>query len=223
MGALAQKVKQYLHRRKYRKTCAVSAKATVDGTCRFAGKNRICADVTFLHSFMGYASYVGERSFIRNTSIGKYSCLGPEVLTASGTHPTEFVSIHPAFYSTKKQSGFTFAQEDSFAEYQYIDPEKKISVTVGNDVWIGTRATLLEHISIGDGAIVAAGSVVTKDVPPYAIVGGVPAKIIRYRFSPEEIEKLLKIKWWNKDEAWLKAHAKEFSSVREFLANNTFA
>ena len=217
MRMLAQHVKQYIRRKKFRSACNINSKAVVDGACRFEGANRICAGTVFLNSSMGYASYVGERSFIRNTAIGKYSCLGPEILTASGTHPTEFISVHPAFYSTAKQSGFTFVDENSFEEYQYIDPNKKISVVIGNDVWIGARATILEHVTVGDGAIVAAGAVVTEDVPPYAIVGGVPAKVIRYRFTPREVEKLLQIRWWDKDIDWIREHAKSFSSAQTFL------
>lgn len=214
------KWKQYIHRRRFRGVCDISPSAKVDGSDCFEGKNRICAGTAFFHSRLGYASYVGERSFIRNTEIGRYSCIGPEVLTASGTHPTQFVSVHPAFYSTAKQSGFTYVKEDAFEEYDYLDKERKISVRIGNDVWIGTRATLLEGVTVGDGAVVAAGAVVTRDVPPYAIVGGVPAKVIRYRFTPEEIEKLLEIKWWEKDPAWLSEHAHEFCSVTDFIKNH---
>ena len=70
---------------------------------------------------------------------------------------------------------------------------------IGNDVWIGLNATILDGVTIGDGAIVAAGAVVTKDVPPYAVVAGVPAKIIKYRFTESQIDFLLKFRWWEKD------------------------
>lgn len=75
---------------------------------------------------------------------------------------------------------------------------------LGNDVWVGSNVLINGGVKIGDGAVIAAGAVVVKDVPPYAIVGGVPAKIIRYRFSPEIIEKLLELKWWNLDDEILK-------------------
>lgn len=74
---------------------------------------------------------------------------------------------------------------------------KNGKVTIGNDVWIGAGTIILPNIKIGNGVIIAAGAVVTKDIPDYAMVGGVPAKVIKYRFNPQEIEILNKVKWWN--------------------------
>ena len=86
-------------------------------------------------------------------------------------------------------------------------------------MWIGSRAMILEKVNIGDGVVVAAGAVVTKDIPPYAIVGGVPAKIIRYRFNEETIQKLLEMKWWEKDLEWIKNHADNFDDVEQLFSN----
>jgi virginiamycin A acetyltransferase len=83
---------------------------------------------------------------------------------------------------------------------RYDLPEKRNFIKVGNDVWFGIRATVLKGVTIGDGAIIGAGAVVTHDVPPYAVVAGVPSKILRYRYGQEQIKKLLKIAWWNWDE-----------------------
>ena len=85
-------------------------------------------------------------------------------------------------------------------------------VIIGNDVWIGSHALILGGVKIGDGAVIGAGAVVTKDVPPYAVVGGVPARIIKYRFSQEIIDKLLEIKWWNLPENILKENIKLFQT-----------
>ena len=169
----------------------------------------------FLNSSMGYASYVSEHSFVKNTAIGRYTCVADNVLTVAGTHPLTYVSIHPAFYSTAQYP--SYVDQSSFEDFKYLDSETKTSIKIGNDVWIGSRATILEGVKIGDGAVVAAGAVVTKDVPPYSIVGGVPAKVIRYKFSDEEIAFLLKLKWWEKEESWIKEHVGKFENIAMFL------
>ena len=89
----------------------------------------------------------------------------------------------------------------------------KFLAEIGNDVWIGSHVLILDGVSVGDGAIIATGAVVTKDIEPYSIYGGVPARLIRYRFSQERINYLLNFSWWNKDEDWLFNHIKEFSDT----------
>lgn len=113
--------------------------------------------------------------------------------------------------------GFTYVVSDKFIEYKFVDD--KHLLVIGNDVWIGSYARIMEGVTIGDGTIIAAGALVTKDVPPYAIVGGVPAKVIGYRFDEKTIEKLLELKWWDKGEDWIKAHADEFDDVNKLLKN----
>lgn len=214
-----RKIKQALHRYKVRKECLFEENVIIDSFDRFEGMNRLTKDVTFLTSSIGYASYIGNRSFIKNTRIGRYCCIAADVMTVAGNHPTsKFVSVHPAFYSTRKQAGFTYVNENKFCDFHYIDQGSKISVMIGNDVWIGSGVRILEGITIGDGAVVAAGAVVTRDVPPYAIVGGVPAKVIRYRFEEDTIRKLLELKWWEKDQQWIKDHADDFENVEKLLA-----
>lgn len=220
MKKLLKRVKQAVHRYKVRELCSFEENVIIDSFDRFEGMNRLTTDVTLLTSSIGYASYIGNHSFIKNTKIGRYTCIATDVMTVAGSHPTsKFVSIHPAFYSTRKQSGFTYVSEDKFSDFNYIDENQKFTVMIGNDVWIGSGVKIMEGITIGDGAVVAAGAIVTKDVPPYAIVGGVPAKVIKYRFDEETIKKLLEMKWWEKDQAWIKSHAEDFDDVEKLLAD----
>lgn len=158
---------------------------------------------------------MGQNNQLDNVEIGKFCSIGSYLSVITSTHPSRvFVSTHPAFYSTGCQSNKSFVEEDLFDEHLTINGRNLI---IGNDVWIGHNVSFIGGIRIGDGAIVGTGALVTKDVPPYAIVGGVPAKIIRYRFSEEQINSLLRIRWWNKDDDWIIEHIKEFQSIEEFV------
>lgn len=181
----------------------------------FEGKNTIGINSNFFGK-MGFCSYIGSNCSI-NAIIGKYTCIGSNVKTIAGTHPVKtFVSIHPMFYSIQKQNGFTYVKKNKFDELLYADSEK-FSVIIGNDVWIGSNVIIKGGIKIGDGAVIAMGAVVTKDVLPYQIVGGVPAKEIKKRFSQEQIEKLIKIKWWNNSEKWILEKLDLFDNIDKFL------
>ncbi len=180
------------------------------------GKNAINSG-TYLNGKLGFGSYIGANCAI-SAKIGKYCCIASGVKTVLATHPVDtFASVHPMFFSLGKQNGFTYVNEQKFQEMKYYDDEKKIGVLIGNDVWIGTDVLILGGVKIGDGAIVAAGAVVTKDVPPYAIVGGVPAKVIRYRFNETQIEKLLELKWWDKSEEWIGKNVRCFENVDDLI------
>ena len=128
-------------------------------------------------------------------------------------HRTEGILItlmENAFYSLQKQSGFTFTDKALFEE-------SNGRVKIGNDVWIGTRAIITDGVTIGDGAIVAAGAVVTKDVEPYTIVGGVPAKPIRKRFTDEQIAFLQDLNWWDRETEWLKNNSASFQNIEALM------
>lgn len=195
---------------KIQKNVICEHNSRVYSSCWFEGFNRICRDAYVSNSAFGYGTYVGIGSYIVSTRIGRFTTIGPHVNITSGKHPIDhFASIHPAFYSLRKQAGFTFVKSQKFDEG--LDGKKHTSI--GNDVWIGDSAIIIEGVNISDGAVVAAGSVVTKDVPPYAIVAGVPARVIRKRFSDEQINSLMIIKWWNRDLKWIKENADMFVDV----------
>lgn len=140
--------------------------------------------------------------YIMATEVGRYCSFGEEVQIGRQSHPTDWVSTSPFFYLRSDQVLNIKNFEEFggvFSGYKYRDESQATSMQhtkIGNDVWIGHGAFIKAGVKISDGVIVGAMSVVTKDVPPYAIVAGNPAKIIRYRFSESEIEKLLSIKWW---------------------------
>lgn len=158
--------------------------------CNFGKNIKLYKNVVIVNSIVDDYSYIGGNSEIKNCSIGKFCSIAPDVKIGLGMHPTDKISTYPGFYS-QSASGVVKIGYDPL-----IIEEKR--VIVGNDVWIGTRSMIIDGVIIGNGAIIAAGSVVTKDVKPYEVVGGVPAKNIKYRFSEEEIKQLEEFRWWDR-------------------------
>ncbi len=149
-------------------------------------------------SHIGSYSYVANNSQVICATIGRYCSIADNVIIGPGNHTLSNISTSPIFTETRNALGIQWSDDTK------VEPFRPVSI--GNDVWIGSRAIIIGGITIGNGAVVGAGAIVTKDVPPYAIVGGVPAKVIRYRFSPEVIEKLLELQWWNLPDETLKEH-----------------
>jgi len=194
-----------------KKGCSVSRKTY------FEGHNYIGVHSSVRDSFVGYGSYCGDYSEINNSFVGKYTCISHKVIFVRGKHPLKGnVSIHPAFYEKNNSVQLSYSSSLPFDSYSCADPNTPYSFVIGNDVWIGYGAIILEGVSVGDGAIIAAGAVVTKNVPPYEIWGGVPAKFISKRFSDEDINILVCLQWWNKGEAWIKEHAGYFDNIEYF-------
>jgi virginiamycin A acetyltransferase len=152
----------------------------------------------------------GEQETLK---IGKFCSIAPDVtILLSGEHRIDWITAFP-FSSL-------------FKEFQHFSghPASKGNVTIGNDVWIGTKSLILSGVTIGDGAVIGAGSVVTKNVQPYAIVAGNPAKQIRLRFDQETIDNLLKIRWWDWDLNRIREKMPLLLSenIREFVSKNGF-
>lgn len=183
---------------------------------KFEGNNIVYYNTTLDNVELGKYSYVGNNCNLVNTKIGKFCSIGSNVRTIYGKHPTDtIVSTHPLFYSIQSDFNTFFVGEQKFEEYSYIFD--KVSVVIENDVWIADNVSILDGVTIGNGAIIAAGAIVTKDVPPYAIVAGVPAEIKKYRFSNKQIFKLLEFKWWDKEEEWIRNKCEEFENIDSFL------
>ena len=159
---------------------------------------------------VGDFTYIQENSRLGSTKIGKFTAIGPGVRAGMGNHPSHtFVTIHPMFYAP------TQLLQTNFADKSYFQGKKDIHI--GHDVWIGANVLIMDDVVIGDGAIVAAGAVVTKDVLPYSIVGGTPAKLIKYRFEESQINYLLEFKWWDKELTWMRENWLLWHDIDNFI------
>lgn len=153
-------------------------------------------------------TYIGKNTIICNADIGKFCSIAYDCIINPGDHPLNMISTSPVFYTQSNILRKSFNHEE-FNEYEKI--------SIGNDVWIGARAFIGKGVKIGNGAIIGAHAVVTKDVEPYAIVVGNPAKVIKKRFDENMIEILEKEKWWDWDEDKIESNAKYFSDKEKFI------
>lgn len=200
------------------KKSRISYKAYLNRRTTLEGYNVVGENSLVAGAKIGRATYISPLCNFSNSNIGRFCSIGRNVRIIDGVHPTEkWVSTHPSFFSTARQAGFSFVDRTLFEEHRFVDKERGIVVEIGNDVWIGNNVSIMAGVRIGDGAIIATGAVVVKDVPPYAIVGGIPATLIRHRFDPTVISALMGIRWWDFDMEQLRFMAGDFSDVEQFV------
>lgn len=210
-------IKNVIAKSKNRSKCEFRSGSDVDTHSEFSGRNCIGYDTHIDHCKFGYASYVAARSWLSLTSIGKYTCIASYVQTAIGRHPSrDFVAVHPAFFSMVTTGGLSYVDKSRFEDIHNFDDG--FAIHIGNDVWIGENAIIFDGVTIGDGAIVGAGSIVMSNVEPYSIVTGIPAKETRKRFFVDEIQYLINLRWWDKDEGWIRKYSEFFNDVEKLIS-----
>lgn len=180
----------------------VSKFALVDSKSIIDNRARINRGVRVVNSVIGRYSYIGIGTWVCETDMGDFCSIASSVNIGLGNHTMDYLSTSPIFTEVQNATGHSWTKTSAALPFK--------RVTIGNDVWIGYGALVVGGVKIGDGAVVGAGSVVTKDIPPYAIVAGVPAKVIRYRFSEETIHSILANPWWKKSDSELKKSIADF-------------
>lgn len=171
--------------------------------------SKIESGTQIVNSTFDRYSFCGYDCQIINCSVGAFTSIASNVVIGGAMHPMSWVSMSPVFYKGRDSVKTKFAEHKRPAA---------LKTNIGNDVWIGQGAILKAGITVGDGAVIGMGSIVTKDVPPYFIVAGNPARFIRKRFNEAQIEKLLSIKWWSWSDKEIQKFAPFFNDLNRFLA-----
>jgi len=189
-------------------TCAFHSGSIISNTS-FDNYNIIFNDVIIDSCNIQAHTYIQKKATIFNADIGKFCSIASYVSIGPGMHKTDGLSTHPVFYLNNTPLIKKYSKFDLF--------ESSKKTIIGHDVWIGEKAIIIDGITIGNGAIIAAGSVVTKNVQPYSIVGGVPAKLIRMRFDQDTIVKINEAEWWNNSDEWFTENYLLFSNTDQFV------
>jgi acetyltransferase-like isoleucine patch superfamily enzyme len=190
-------------------TCKFYGSIHIDNNSILGKYNAIFNNVSITYSEIGDHTFIQKDSSINRSKIGKFCSIAQGATIGLGQHPTDYVSTHPAFYSITQPIVKTFSEKDTF------EPFKR--TILGHDVWIGHNTLIMDGVEVGTGAVIAAGSVVTKNIEAYEIVGGVPAKTIRFRFNDKIRERLLLTEWWNLTDDLLANKHYLFSDPEKFL------
>lgn len=201
-------IRHLLYKWKFKRS-KIHAYSSISMNTAIAESCVIFPDVVLSHSELDRHTYIQRSTTIVNTGIGSFCSIGSNVKMGLPDHPLNYVSTHPAFYDPTQPIIKSFVNDVIYQAYK--------KTTLGHDVWVGDGAFIRAGVIIGTGAVVAAGSVVVKDVDPYSVVGGNPARHIKYRFESEIIDGLLKSQWWTFREDELSQLSETFVDPLSFI------
>lgn len=195
-----------IQNRKRFKAAIIDDGCAIDHHSNISAYTHILSNTQLNHTIVASYSYIGKNCLVQNARIGSFCSIANDVIIGLGKHPITNFSTATLFYRRKNTLNVELIDEDMpFEEYD--------AITIGCDVWIGARAIIMDGVEVGHGAIIASNAVVTKDVPPYSIVAGTPAKVIKYRFNEDKIDKLLASKWWELDLDKIKTQIPKLNSL----------
>ena len=178
--------------------------------------SKVQCNVNICGSSIDRYSYICNGSRLIRAKIGSFTSIGSCVECFYGIHPLRSnISTSPVFSLPRNELRTFFGSGSCVASHRYVSSDHVVEI--GSDVWIGSHVKILDGVKIGHGAVVGLGSIVTKDVQPYSIVAGAPARVIGFRFDPEDISRLLRLQWWNKSISWIKEHSVSFSDPHTFF------
>lgn len=184
----------------------------IDPTSRVGPGSNVCS------SSIGRYSYLSQNCRIPFAKVGSFCSIGSNVECCFGTHPISTnVSTSPVFHSSHNPLKYHLLDDPRVILHKFVSDNYVCHI--GSDVWIGSHVKIFDGVTIGHGAVIGLGSVVTKDIPPYAVVAGIPARVLRYRFSKHEIDQLLQVKWWDLPLHYLKNLAHLFNKPSQFFSH----